>query len=171
MKITRISALLLVLILAVPLLAQQNSAQSEKIANINHLLKLVNAERLQQAMTDQIMGIMKQSFDSQSLGDESSRKMFSRFSDLLKEEMLKIDFSGINRELYDRYFSNDEILGLIAFYESPVGKKTLQILPELQTEAMNRGAELGQQAAVKALDRWGAEYPEVQKMLQSQKPK
>ena len=85
--------------------------------------------------------------------------------------MLKVDFSGINRELYDKYFSNDEILGLIAFYESPVGKKTLQILPEVQKEAMNRGAELGQQAALKALDRWAAEYPEVQKILQSQKPK
>jgi len=170
MKTLRVSALLL-LILASPLLAQQRPVQPEKLANIDRLMKLVNAERLQQAMTDQIMGLLKQSFDSQSPGDEHSRKMFSRFSDLLKEEMLKVDFSGINRELYDKYFSNDEILALIAFYESPVGKKTLQILPELQTEAMNRGSELGQQAAAKALDRWAAEYPEVQKMLQTQRPR
>jgi hypothetical protein len=161
----------LLLILATPLLAQQNSTQSEKTANIDRLLKLVNVEKLQQSMMEQLMGLMKQSFDPQSLENESNRKILSRFSDLLKEEMLKIDFTAINREFYDKYFSNDEILGLIAFYESPIGKKTLQILPALQTEATNRGAEFGQQAALKALDRWAAEYPEVQKNLQSQKPK
>lgn len=33
--------------------------------------------------------------------------------------------------VYDRYFTHDEILQMLAFYESPIGRKTLRVTPEV----------------------------------------
>jgi len=49
----------------------------------------------------------------------------------MSEELRKVDLGRIAPELYDKYFTNEEIKGLIAFYESPIGKKTIQVLPAL----------------------------------------
>jgi len=37
--------------------------------------------------------------------------------------------------IYDRHFTQDEILALIAFYESPAGAKMLEVAPEIIQEA------------------------------------
>ena len=44
-------------------------------------------------------------------------------------------------KMYTEKFSEDEMKDLIAFYESPVGKKTLKAMPEL----MGKGLQLAQQ--------------------------
>jgi hypothetical protein len=37
--------------------------------------------------------------------------------------------------VYDRHFSEEEINALIAFYESPVGQKSIQVMPKLTEES------------------------------------
>ena len=51
-------------------------------------------------------------------------------------ESMKPDMAG----LYTDRFTTEEILELKAFYETPLGKKTMRLLPELTAE----GAVLGQ---------------------------
>ncbi len=41
--------------------------------------------------------------------------------------------------LYARYFSPDEMKQLAAFYRTPVGKKSLQVMPKLMGEGMQAG--------------------------------
>lgn len=59
-------------------------------------------------------------------------------------------------DLYMRTFTETEIRELIAFYKTPVGKKTLEQLPTLMQEGMKIGMELAQEhqgeleAAIKA---------------------
>jgi hypothetical protein len=92
--------------------------------------------------------------------------MFNRFSDLVSEEFRRIDFMGTTIALYDKYFTNEEILGLVQFYETPLGQKATSVLPTLVQESMARGQEQGQQAAERALNRLSEEYPELRNALQ-----
>ena len=39
-------------------------------------------------------------------------------------------------EIYGRHFSHEEIRGLIAFYESPLGRKTVAVMPAVVGESM-----------------------------------
>jgi hypothetical protein len=39
--------------------------------------------------------------------------------------------------LYDKYYSQTELQGIIAFYESPAGKKTLEVTPEIVKESVS----------------------------------
>jgi hypothetical protein len=41
--------------------------------------------------------------------------------------------------LYARYFSPDEMKQLAAFYRTPIGKKSLQVMPKLMGEGMQAG--------------------------------
>ena len=75
---------------------------------------------------------------------------------------------------YDKYLSEEEVKGLIQFYSTPLGQKTLSVLPklmvELQGESMKWGEDLGRQSMIEVL----SEHPELRKALedasQSAKP-
>jgi len=66
---------------------------------------------------------------------------------------------------YDKNFSHQEILGLIRFYETPLGQKTVKVLPvltaELQERAGKWGEELGRQSMLQVL----AEHPDLAQAL------
>ena len=166
MKTKLVSTLLILFAVASPIFAQQVPAKSEKAANIDRLLKLVGADKLQSQMLDQALGMLKPLFAGNGQGDEANRKMVNRFSTIITEEFQKVDLGRIAPELYDKYYTNDEIKGLIAFYETPLGQKTIQILPALSAESMSRGQKLGEQAGQRAFQRFLQEFPDVTKSTQ-----
>jgi hypothetical protein len=166
MKVRLIAALLLVIAFTVvPAFAQTKAIDPVKLENIRHLLKATKGEDVQDAMVNQVLVALKPMF-SASGNDARSRQLFGRFSDLVVEEFRKIDFMGITVSLYDKYFTNEEIVGLIRFYETPLGQKATSVLPTLVQESMARGQEQGQQAAERAINRLAQEFPELRSVLQ-----
>lgn len=56
--------------------------------------------------------------------------------------------------VYDKYFTHAEILELIAFYQTPVGQKAIQVLPRVVSDSILAG------------QRWGQSLgPEIQKRV------
>jgi hypothetical protein len=116
---------------------------------------MMGADKLHDALMDQLVDGIKKSLHT--IGqDEKSSKMSDRLMELLPEEFKKTDFAIITVDMYDKYFTSDEIKALIQFYSSPVGQKTIQMLPVITQESARRGMELGQAAgerSVCAMDR------------------
>jgi uncharacterized protein len=167
MKIKPLFIALTCLALARPLLAQEKTPQTEKAANIERLLKVIGADQLQQSLQEQVLALLKPLFGGNAQTDETKSKILARFSEIMAQEFRKLDFTDISRELYDKYFTNDEIKGLIAFYETPVGRKAVQMLPKLAAESMTRGQQLGQQASQKAFQRLIEEFPDLEKIMKA----
>ena len=46
--------------------------------------------------------------------------------------------------LYHRYFSHDDIKGMLAFYSTPVGQKTISLMPQMAQESMVLGQQWAQ---------------------------
>jgi hypothetical protein len=154
------------LALAMPVLGQVKNADPEKIENIRQLMKMMGTEKLQQTMMDQMIGAMKKNMPTGF--EQNQQKMADRLAQLLNEELKKQDFASLGVELYDKYFTADEIKGLMRFYESPIGQKALEVLPALMQESTSRGIELGQAAGRKAVARWLDEFPELKKSMPPQ---
>lgn len=59
--------------------------------------------------------------------------------------------------IYDKHFTQTEIRKLIAFYQSPLGKKISTTLPEIQRESLDVGrswgAQLGERVRKRAVQR------------------
>ena len=74
---------------------------------------------------------------------ESTDRVTARFKKLLNE---KVDFKTVSEQIfypiYDKYFSEAELRDLIAFYKTPTGQKTLDVLPQVVAEALERSNKL-----------------------------
>lgn len=68
--------------------------------------------------------------------------------------------------VYDKYFSDDEIKGLTQFYGTPLGHKTLQVLPKLMGELQAQGSEWGQRLGRESMEEVLTEHPELAKALE-----
>ena len=167
MKVRLFAPFFLTIILTVPAFAQTQTKapDSEKIENIRRLIKVTRGEDMRDAMVNQFLDALKPMFANAGPADVRSRQLFNRFSDLLFEEFRKIDFTSITVSLYDKYFTNEEVLGLIRFYETPVGQKAVQVLPMLIQESMARGQAQGELAASRAMSRLAEEFPELKSVV------
>jgi hypothetical protein len=160
-------AVTLAIVFSVPVCGQAKTGKETKAENIHRLMTLIRIETLQQSMLDQMMAALAPMITNSANTDPQEQKILQRMSVILAEELKKTNFSSLTAELYDKYFTNEEITGLIQFYQSPVGQKAVQVLPKLSEESLARGMEMGQQAAVRALSRLAEEYPQLERALNS----
>jgi len=49
--------------------------------------------------------------------------------------------------IYDKYFTLEELQGLGAFYTTPLGKKTIAVMPSLMQESLRMGMRFGEAMA------------------------
>jgi hypothetical protein len=71
--------------------------------------------------------------------------------------------------VYDKYLSGEEVKGLIAFYSTPVGQKTVSVLPKLMSECGDAGRKWGEGIGRQSMLDVLAEHPELQKAMESAK--
>lgn len=62
---------------------------------------------------------------------------------------------------YDKYLSDDEIKGLIAFYQTPLGQKALEVMPKLSVELQTQGAKWGQELGRQSMLEVLSEHPDL----------
>lgn len=55
--------------------------------------------------------------------------------------------------IYEKYFTHKEIKQLIAFYESPIGKKLLKVQPQIMMESIAAGEEWGKKLVQRAMEK------------------
>jgi len=72
---------------------------------------------------------------------------FDAFAKAFREQFAtRVDvreiFGAVYGPLYDRYFEEDELLEIAAFYRSPSGRKMLQVMPVLGAEGLNAALPL-----------------------------
>jgi hypothetical protein len=70
--------------------------------------------------------------------------------------------------IYHRHFTHEDVKGLIAFYETDVGRKTVRVMPILTREAAKAGSRWGAMMAPvvadrlrNRLDKRGIELPDI----------
>lgn len=67
--------------------------------------------------------------------------------------------------IYAKYFSDQEIQGLIQFYETPLGKKAVRVLPKIAAESRETGSTLGRKLGRDAMREVLTEHPDLARAL------
>jgi len=126
---------------------------AEKRANIEALLKdmgmLANMTQIIDLLTPQIIGNLKK------INSEIPDTIWDEFTRVCNEEMKRSlpELEEPVIAIYDNNFSGDEIKQLVAFYQSPVGRKIVVQLPQLAQQIVAMGQSWGQQAGARAVER------------------
>jgi uncharacterized protein len=132
-----------------------------KEADIRRLLDLVGTKALM-AQTIDSMGKSMKPILTNSLppGDYREKVVdlfFAKFSSRLNlQKMLDLAVP-----IYDKNFSQQEIRGLIEFYQTPLGQKTIATLPKLSAELREEGRKLGEAIGRDSMMEVLAEHPEL----------
>lgn len=140
MKILKIFLLLAVIVIACSLgVSAQDDAYR---ASVEKLLLLTKQDQLVDEMFQQIQQVQLNQLQQMNLPQEQYpvvEKYFGQIYALMKAEMgweqMKDDFI----QIYMAVYTEAEIQGLIAFYESPVGRKTIEKMPLLSQQSLEIG--------------------------------
>jgi len=136
----------LLLLCCAPALLAQSPGTATKEENIRKILIQTDAR-----------GVFKRELETQI---NAKRKEVSNVPAKFWDEFLKeIDtekFVELLIPIYERHFSNDELTQLIAFYETPLGKKMVATLPQIVAESAAAGGKYGEDVALKVIKRMRA---------------
>lgn len=118
-------------------------ANAEKVRDIRRLLDLTGAGNLGAQVMDQLLGSFKQ----------SNPAVPAKFWDDLRGELNAGQLTELVVPIYDRHLSHDDVKQVIAFYESPAGRKLISVQPQIVAESMKAGQDWGRAAAERILRR------------------
>ena len=143
-----------------------------KEADIRRLLDVMGS----QALMTQVMGNLETDMKPMLMkslppGDYREKLVdlfFEKFMARVKTQMPSLLDAMII--IYDKYFSDEDIKGLIQFYQTPLGQKTLSNLPKVVRESQAAGEKLGAKMGLEAMQDVMSEHPELkQEMEDAQK--
>ena len=137
-------------------LPMSNAMSSEKRSDIIKLLKVSGSLAMSKKMA---LYAMNQVAD---VWQKTNKELPLRAIEILREQMsilieeqLSDGQSYFNYfvPIYDKYYTDSEIRGLISFYESDLGRKTVKVMPHLSNELIIAGEKWGESIAPIAFDR------------------
>jgi uncharacterized protein len=131
-------AVLCLLALAPPLQAQEGNTKEQ---DIRRLLELTGSTKMAEQIMDQMMVMFEQN-------DPGISK---EFWDGFRAEINTEDLVSMTVPIYDKHLSHEDIRGLIAFYQTPVGAKLIEKLPVIAQESMAAGMKWGEEIGKKAV--------------------
>jgi|HubBroStandDraft_2_1064218.scaffolds.fasta_scaffold05909_4 hypothetical protein len=139
---------------------------AKKEADIRTLLELTGTKaRMVQAMSEMEKGmrpLMTKALPEGDYRDKLIEAFFVKFHSKLDLGQL-IDQAVV---AYDRHFSEEEIKSLVQFYQTPLGKKAIQEMPQITSELMAQGQKLGESLGRKSMLEVLAEQPELEKQME-----
>ena len=124
--------------------SKATSADATKVADIRRLLELTGTKD----MVNQMKGAMMAQFRQNAPGMPPG--MFDEMMAELKAEDLEESMIPV----YANHFTGDDIKHLIAFYESPFGRKVMREMPQIITESNEVGVQWGQGVVTRVAGRW-----------------
>jgi uncharacterized protein len=73
---------------------------------------------------------------------ETSTRVFRRFKELMPQ---RINFAEVMEQMfypiYDKFFTEEELKDLVAFYKSTTGQKSIEVMPQLMQDAVQRSSQ------------------------------
>jgi len=145
-------AIVCLLLFATPLFATDPNPSTRQRELIDELLTLTKPEELVRKGLDQMLAQMMKAAE-QEAGDTASdaererraeaKKDFDRFRELLRDTL---DYKQIVRDiympLYSKYFSEQQLADIVAFYKSPAGQRFVSVQSDLQNDAMTASNDM-----------------------------
>lgn len=139
----------------------QPKIDAAKEARIHELMDVTGTTRLGEQFLKTAMEQLRASVAGSRPQDARAQQLLELFLERFQKHFDPHALTEIIIPIYDKYFSEEDLKGLLEFYRSPLGQRTLKALPEITREAQAAGFALGQQAAEAAMQEVQTEHPEL----------
>ncbi len=138
-----------------------------KEADIRRLLEVTGAEKLMLSSVESITQSIRPVLANSLPPGEYRDKLIDLFLIKFQSRIDVKQFMEFAIPIYDKDFSHEEIKALIAFYESPLGQKTVSLQPQIGNEMRAQGEKLGRQIGQDSMREVLAEHPDMAAALEA----
>jgi hypothetical protein len=137
-----------------------------KEASIRKLLEIAGSraamEKVIAGMTENMKPMLSKMLPPGEYQDKLIPLFFEKFQSKLKAD----DMLNITVSVYDKYFSKEDVDGLSQFYQTPLGKKVMSVLPQVLIESQAAGMKMGEEIGRQSMTEVLAEHPDLRKALE-----
>lgn len=126
-----------------PAARAHTGAVSSKHEDTEKLMELVGTRDILRELFDQDIDAQIEAM--RRARPDVSDEFWEEFTVEFKRQASPDELMKAILPIYDKHFSHQEIRQLIAFYESPLGRKISTTLPEIQRESLEAGRVWGEQ--------------------------
>jgi hypothetical protein len=124
-----------VLTIVLCVFAISNSFSQTKQESIKELFHLMHKDStIDRTLTSMMPSLTKMTQRKDSTLAENERNSLNSKLQMAKDISIKMQIEEM--ALYDKYFSQKEILDLIAFYKTQSGRRLIELTPKIQNELM-----------------------------------
>lgn len=141
-----------------------------KEAAIRHLLDVTGESKLADNLSGTISMQIRNAVQTKLSGDRLQKFMVD-FDAKFRASTPPQQVVDAVVPYYANTFSLDEIQEIIKFYESPVGQKMVQTMPQVSRDTQSAGFNIEKKAAIDTLQAMTTDYPEITPLVPgAQKP-
>jgi len=143
----KIKAVLLVAVLSLSTLALAEELTDAKKAAIRELMDITGSAQRGEMFAAVFLQQMTMALRSinPEIPPRAYTIMEEEINAVIRKEMLEKDsLYELIYPVYHKYLTLEDTRALIAFYNTPVGRKTIRVMPQLTQEAMQAGKLWGQ---------------------------
>ena len=98
-------------------------------------MELTGEGEITAQLTKQLQATMRPALESSLPPGEYRAKLIDLFIAKFEPRLTNEVVMPTIESVYDRHFSEDELTQLIAFFESPLGKKVSSVLPDIDAQS------------------------------------
>jgi len=143
----------------------QAQAQQDKQTDIRRLLEITGSGSLATQSMDQMEKTIRPMVTDALPPGEYRSKLVDLFFEKFRSKRDPANLMNLVIPIYDKYYSDEDIRGLIQLYQTPLGKKMLSTLPQVMAESQAAGTKWGEQIGRESMMEVLAEHPELQKAM------
>lgn len=143
----------------------QAQVQQDKQADIRRLLEITGAGSIAAQSMDQMEKTVRPMVTDALPPGEYRAKLVDLFFEKFRSKRDPANLMNLVIPIYDKYYTDEDIRGLIQLYQTPLGKKMLSTLPNVMAESQAAGTKWGEQIGRESMIEVLAEHPELQKAM------
>ncbi len=144
----------------------QSKIDPAKEADLRKLVRISGAAQVGDQMTARMMGPLRELFSQTTTDNDRLQKMLGEMLRRFQKEFTGERMMAEIVPIYDHYLNHDDVKGLIAFYETPLGRKMLALTPRLLADSMTAGSKLGQEVMLQVMQEMSKDYPELRALME-----
>ena len=147
----------------------QAQAGKSKEADIRRLLEITGAGSLATQSMDQMEKTIRPMVTNALPPGDYREKLVDLFFEKFRSKRQPDELADLVIPIYEKYYSDEDINGLIQLYQTPLGKKMLSTLPLVMAESQAVGTKWGEKIGRDSMIEVLAEHPELQKAMEEAK--
>ncbi len=142
-----------------------------KVADIRKLFDVVGTRKLMTQIMSGMESGMKPMLRNSLPPGEYREKLVDLFFEKFHSRVDTDHLLDLLVPIYDRHLSHEEIRGLLEFYSTPLGQKSIQALPQIMSESQDVGRQWGENLGRQSMLDVLKEHPDLAKAAEDARHK